>query len=434
MLLRSGTEIDLGMLGSARVVRELGQGGQGYVYAVERGEGRLLALKWYKPRCATPEQKSALTRLVELGAPHPRFLWPLSLAHVPGDPGFGYVMPLKEARFVEMSYLISGKRPDGQRLDTSFAVITSICRLLADSFLRLHARGLCYRDISFGNVAFDPANGDVRICDNDNVDIDNDNGRVLGTPFFMAPELVRDTTFRTMPNSDSDRHSLAVLLFYALCMGHPLDGERTDAGLRDGAWLHRHFGTDPLFAFDPEDTSNRPTSQLVKAYWEIYPAFLREAFTRAFTEGLHDPTSRVTESEWIKHLGRLRDAMVQCEYCQATNFVDEEKSTQQCARCHRQMSQPLLLHLGRRRLVVSSFTRIRPTDAPSSEDEVQDFARVRRHPSDARRWGLENLTGRAWVGTLPDGRRFDIGTDQTVDLIPGLRLELPSVVVRVGRR
>ncbi len=433
MLLRRGTQIDLGMLGSASVVRELGQGGQGYVYAVERGDGRMLALKWYKPHCATAEQKSALTWLVELGVPHPRFLWPLSLGYVQGAPGFGYVMPLKEERFVEMGYLISGKGPDGQPLDTSFAVIISLCRLLADSFLRLHSRGLCYRDISFGNVAFDPANGDVRICDNDNVDIDNGSGRVLGTPFFMAPELVRDTTFRTLPNSDTDRHSLAVLLFYALCMGHPLEGERTETGLRDGAWLNRHFGSDPLFTFHSEDSSNRPSSPLVQAYWDMYPAFLHEAFTRAFTDGLQDPASRVTESEWIKLLGRLRDVLVQCNHCQATNFMDEEQPGQQCARCHVGLDRPLVLHLGRRRLVVSRFTKIRSSDVPSSEDEAHDYARVKRHPSDAHRWGLENLTGSAWTGTLPDGSRFDIDAHETVELIPGLRLELPSVVVRVGR-
>jgi DNA-binding helix-hairpin-helix protein with protein kinase domain len=433
MLLRAGTGVDLGMLGPARVLRELGQGGQGYVYAVERRDGRLQALKWYKPYCATPEQKATLTRLVELGAPHPRFLWPLSLCHVRDEAGFGYVMPLKEPRFVEMGYLLSGRLPNGQPLETSFAVVISLCRLLADSFLRLHSRGLCYRDISFGNVAFDPANGDVRICDNDNVDFDNGSGRVLGTPFFMAPELVRDTTYGTLPNSDTDRHSLAVLLFYALCMGHPLEGSRTETGLRHGTWLSQHFGNDPLFAFHPDDESNRPTSKLVQRYWDVYPRFLHATFTRAFTDGLVDPASRVTESEWIKVLGRLRDAMVQCEHCQATNFVDEEQPGQRCASCQHRMARPLVLQIGRRRLVVSSFTRIRATDAPSSEDEGQDLARVRRHPSDSSRWGLENLTDHAWIGTLLDGTRFDVKTEETVELTPGLRLELPSVVVTVGR-
>jgi DNA-binding helix-hairpin-helix protein with protein kinase domain len=433
MLLRNGSRIDLGTLGQATVVRELGQGGQGYVYAVERDGGRMLAFKWYKPHCATTEQKDVLTRLVGLGAPHPRFLWPLSIGYARGASGFGYAMPLKHERFVEMGYLISGKAPDGSPLDTSFAVVISMCRLLADTFLRLHSRGLCYRDISFGNVAFDPSNGDVRICDNDNVDFDNGTGRVLGTPFFMAPELVRDATFQTLPNSDTDRHSLAVLLFYALCMGHPLEGQRTELGLRDGAWLTRHFGTDPLFTFDPSDASNRPASNLVEAYWKVYPRFLHEAFIRAFGIGLMDPASRVTESEWIKVLGRLRDVLVQCAHCGATNFMDEEDPAQQCARCHRPLERPLILHIGRRRIVVSPFAKIRSSDAPASEDDTLDYARVRRHPFDPSRWGLENLSGAAWVGTLPDGSRIDIAANETVDLIPGLRLEIQSIVVDVRR-
>jgi len=54
--------------------------------------------------------------------------------------------------------------------------------------LRLHSQGLCYRDISFANVFFDPTIGDVRICDNDNVDVSGtESGGVLGTPRLHGP-------------------------------------------------------------------------------------------------------------------------------------------------------------------------------------------------------------------------------------------------------
>ena len=112
------------------------------------------------------------------------------------------------SRFLELSYLLSNEDRDGDPLDVSFASMIELCRQLSFSFLRLHARGLCYRDISFGNVFFDPENGDVLICDNDNVGIDNGTGRVLGTPLFMAPEVVSDTTFQH-PAQHRHRPSLA---------------------------------------------------------------------------------------------------------------------------------------------------------------------------------------------------------------------------------
>ncbi len=70
--------------------------------------------------------------------------------------------------------------------------------------------GAKYQDISFGNLFFNPDNGDVLICDNDNVSFDNSKpGGVLGTPGFMAPEIVRG---EKRPSKDTDRYSLSVLV------------------------------------------------------------------------------------------------------------------------------------------------------------------------------------------------------------------------------
>jgi len=42
------------------------------------------------------------------------------------------------------------------RLEISFPALLRACLRLSDAFLSLHARGLCYRDISSGNVFVDP--------------------------------------------------------------------------------------------------------------------------------------------------------------------------------------------------------------------------------------------------------------------------------------
>jgi eukaryotic-like serine/threonine-protein kinase len=295
----------------------------------------------------------------------------------------------------------------------------------------LHARGLCYRDISFGNVFFDPRTGDVLICDNDNVGVDNGEGRVLGTPFFMAPEVVRDTTYNTLPTTDTDRHSLAVLLFYTLFMGHPLEGRLTQDGLRDITWLLRHFGTDPVFCMHPTRDDNRPPD-IVRQYWMIYPAFIRDLFTQAFTDGLTEPTGRVTEGQWIKAMARLRDALYSCPTCGRTGFWDCDEPDLPCRSCGKPLTPPLVLHLGRRRLPVSVATEIR-TDHLTRTDDPVVVGGVLPHPRERGRFGLYNGDRELWQAIYRDGVRRPVPPGETVELVHGLRLELRSTVLTVRR-
>jgi hypothetical protein len=41
------------------------------------------------------------------------------------------------------------------QVEPSVRALATVALNLAQGFLQLHARGLCYRDISFGNVFFD---------------------------------------------------------------------------------------------------------------------------------------------------------------------------------------------------------------------------------------------------------------------------------------
>nr|WP_278259792.1 FHA domain-containing protein [Nocardioides convexus] len=287
----------------------------------------------------------------------------------------------------------------------------------------MHARGLCYRDISFGNVFFDPGNGNVLICDNDNVGIDNGTGRVLGTPYFMAPEVVRDTTYRTLPNTDTDRHSLAVLLFYALFLGHPLEGARTDSGMRDAQWLMTHFGTDPLFCMHPTRSDNRP-AQIVQQYWKIYPQFVRDLFVQAFVEGLDQPGARVTEGQWIKALDRLRDGMLACPACGTTNFWAPGAESVTCWQDGTEFRPPYLLDLGRRTIAVGPQSTIRSDHLTSGIDQPTVLARVRQHPEAKDRWGLHNASDFSWPVAYPGGQSFLLQPDRTIE--PGRGCEDPD--------
>lgn len=436
-MLADGVQVDLGRLGRARVVRLLGQGGQGFVYEVlpersgdaepVREVPEALALKWYHPHSATREQYRDIRSLVEVGPPHPRFLWPLTIARVPGVDGFGYVMPLRAPRYLEFAHLLSNTRPDGSPLEVTFATTIVICRQLALAFLKLHAFGLCYRDISFGNVFFDPATGDTLICDNDNVGVDNGAGRVLGTPFFMAPEVVADGTFSTLPSTDTDRHSLAVLIFYTLCMGHPLEGRRTDAGIRDHGWLTRHFGTDPVFCMDPDRDDNRP-ADLVRTYWELYPSFLRRLFVQAFVAGVRTPSARVTEGEWMRAMDQLRDTLTACTTCGTTCFWDVEEPDRPCRRCGTPVRPRMRLAVGRTRtLALSPLATLRSDHVGGAGVAHEDNAVVGTvvvHPEDPTRWGLRNASATPWTAVYAGDVERPVEPGGTVELQAGLRLRV----------
>jgi serine/threonine protein kinase len=408
----------------ARVVSLIGEGGQGTVYEAETdgagGDAERLALKWYLPHSATDAQRLAISMLVEQGPPSDRFLWPLELAGLDGDPAFGYVMPLRPANYAGMVDLLSG------RVDVQLATVCTVGYELADSFLQLHNRGLCYRDVSYGNVFLDPKQGRVLICDNDNVGIDGQSAsNVLGTRRFMAPEIVRG---EAVPSTRTDLFSLSVLLFYLLMVGHPLLGRRElDHPSLDGDAERLLFGVDPVFVFDPVDSSNAPVPGVhdaVIANWNYYPRFIRELFTKAFTTGLDDPQhGRVRESVWRLGLARLRDLIMECSSCGRTNIYDEDEPDRRCWSCENVMARPLRLRVGRVTVVLRERSTIYRHHLRFDYDFTTSIAGVAQHPQRPELWGLQNLTEHSWDVRMPDGSQITVEPNRSVSLVPGIVID-----------
>lgn len=410
---------------SCEVLKFLGGGGQGEVYAAVAG-GKQVALKWYYPASATTAQRRALETLAARGAPSANFLWPVELASAPGVADFGYIMSLREPRYKSIVDMMK------RRIEPSFRSLATVGLELSHSFLQLHARGLCYRDISFGNAFFDPATGEVLICDNDNVAVDSHaQGGVYGTPRFMAPEIVRG---EAAPSSQTDLFSLSVLLFYMFMMHHPLEGKRELAiKCLDLPAMRKLYGTEPLFIFDPADDSNAPDPALQKnalVFWTIYPKFLRELFTRAFTEGIRDPLhGRVRESNWRAVMVRLRDSIIYCGHCKAENFYDADTLTStggasSCWSCRRQLHPPPRLRIARSEVMLNHNAHLFPhhVDDERKYDFTEPLATVTRHPTEPNVWGLKNLSRHNWSATNRRGEVRDVGPGRSVALALGTRI------------
>lgn len=404
------------------VEKFLGGGGQGEVYQALL-DRKPVAVKWYYPASATAEQQKALETLVRMGAPSDRFLWPTELVSATSTAGFGYVMPLRERRFRSIVDLMK------RRIEPSFRALATAGLELSHSYLQLHAKGLCYRDISFGNAFFDPDTGEILICDNDNVAVDNQSrSAVYGTPRFMAPEIVRG---EAVPSTQTDLFSLAVLLFYMFVMHHPLEGKKELAiKCLDLPAMKKLYGTEPLFIFDPADDSNAPDPQYQRnalAFWNVYPGFLRDVFTKAFTDGIADPQhGRVRESNWRAVMVRLRDSIVYCTHCNAENFHDESDAPadDRCWSCRRELRLPPRVRIGRNFVMLNhdTFLFAHHIDEEKKYDFTNPVAAVTKHPSDPSIWGLKNLSIQTWSATNQRGEVKDVSPGRSVTLALGMRI------------
>jgi serine/threonine protein kinase len=408
---------------SCRILELLGEGGQGEVYRVQFGS-QTLALKWYFRHQATEAQRRGLARLIGGGAPNIRFLWPMALVTMAErNKGLGYLMPLRGIEFVAIPSLLRGK------VSPSFKTLCTAGMQLSDSFFQLHSKGLCYRDISFGNVFLDPRTGNILICDNDNVAPKDTPAAIMGTPRFMAPEVVRG---EVSLSRETDLFSLSVLLFYFFMFHHPFEGVKdSQVHCLDGLATDELYGRNPIFIFDPNDTSNAPDPRYHKRvldYWPIYPKFIRDQFTRAFTEGIRNPDRRVGESEWRRDLARLQDSIVYCN-CQAENFYDASTSEKpRCWACRTALPIPFKIQIENRLVTLNHDRQLFPHHLDgTSYDFSSPIAVVTEHPTTKGMWGLKNLTSAKWVIGLADGSMRDLEPGRSVGLKAGTKIHFGKV-------
>jgi DNA-binding helix-hairpin-helix protein with protein kinase domain len=426
-LLKPGQMLIARNMQSAVMVEDtLGEGAQAEVYRARIGDAHY-ALKWYRPEYLSGDQRlwERLKVAINNGTPAEQFLWPFDLVSYPRSPAYGgYLMPIKTPDFVSMVDLMR------RQSEPSFRALSMVGFRLADSFLKLHASGLCYRDINFGNVFFNPDTGDIRIADTDNVDVNLKPGSIKGTLGFMAPEVANNLV---EPNAASDRFSLAVLLFFIFVIGHPLKGKREltlpyDASDPDQS--HRLCALDPVFIFDPDNDSNRPQPGVHDnplSFWPIYPGSLRSLFIRAFTTGLRDPDARIMENEWRKEMCALRDAIFPCPQCGAENFFDLEvlrqrKALDPCWGCRSVLSNPPRMRMsaayGAQLIMLSPGVQL---FAHHLEGDMYNFgkplAEVIAQPP-----GLKNLSPEAWTSRTQNGRVIEVKPNEVLPLSVDCRI------------
>ena len=404
-----------------KVISLLGAGGQGEVYDVECN-GKHYALKWYFKHMATKEQKGILDNLITKGSPDVSFLWPQDLIFKSYGEPFGYIMPLRPKNYKSIVDMMK------RRAEPSFYALCHAAYNLTNGYQKLHSMGYSYRDISFGNLFFNPDNGDVLICDNDNVSANGiDNSSVYGTPRFMAPEIV---TGKAKPSRNTDLYSLAVLLFYMFMMGHPLEGKlEADIKCMDIHAMNKLYGTNPVFVYDPTNKINRPVrgyQDNVLIYWDLYPQSLCDLFTESFTIGLTSPNKRVTEKKWLETFANLMSGIALCPKCGVEVFFDENKATTQvahtCWNCSNTVQMPLSIVIGKSRVLLQKGAKLYSHHINANYDMSTVVASVVQNPSNPSLWGIKNESQDNWTYIKPDGIQIPVSVGRSATIAKGIKI------------
>ena len=332
----------------------LGEGGQGEVYLVNY-EGNDYALKIYFDKPSNDFLYN-LKNNISRGSPSESFLWPEVFININNE-HYGYLMKLRSKNFNSfVSYLTGCKG-----FKDHYTMI-SWCIELCLAFKKLHEKGFSYQDLNDGSFFFDETTGKLLVCDNDNVTADKKNLGILGKMRYMAPEIVRrdldDDGIQQMPDTHSDRFSLAVILFMTLCLGNPFEGERLKKyDIVDEVSELEMYGTDPLFIYHKTDKSNRPIrgyhTSLINR-WPKLPIYIKEAFHRTFVDGLKDrENERTTELEWIKVLTKYRDELITCSCGRQYICGFEEKELKDnCPYCNTVTKRYCILQVGKSKIAL----------------------------------------------------------------------------------
>lgn len=425
--LGAGTQLATMFGGVVTVKRFLGGGGQGDVYVVDYN-GVDKALKWYRQGAFINPTlfMENLRSNVMNGAPTDEFLWPIDMV-LPYGGTFGYVMDLAPQGFYEATeFFINNVH------FASFKVAVDACLRIVSAFLVLHNRGYCYQDVSGGNFFINPTTGEVLICDNDNVVPNRHQTGILGTPRYMAPEIVRG---ETTPNVHSDLYSIAVVIFMLLCVAHPLEGRSSLVTVLTDELQLKLYGTQPVFMMDPTIDTNRPNSKVhhnFLAIWTCLPEHMRQLMVRAFSQdALQHPSHRPTEADWVRALARFRSEIISCG-C-GNEIFTQFGAARFCERCGKRISIPTYLQMSGYALPCSSGTRIYKcqTCVCDFSEVIDPVATIICSPSDPTALAVKNISGEAWDVFTSTGQRRKVAGGSGFPVVAGITFRLNNENVRI---
>jgi hypothetical protein len=237
---------------------------------------------------------------------------------------------------------------------------------------------------------------------------------------------------KSLPDVNTDKFSLAVVLFLLLFNNHPLEGKKAYPPCMTEEIEKRIYGSEPVFIFDVDDSSNRPVQGINNNAinrWPLFPAYMREKFWEAFgRQALTEPDRRVIEKEWLKIFDRLRSEIYKCE-CGEVYFAAPDGSTP-CPTCCKKAPFDMRIEIGKLQFAVHRRTRLFACHTDSDSD---DFLTISAEVAAGESGGFElkNCSKKLWLVIDRDGKQKSKSSGKTIPLEKGMSIVFGNVTANV---
>lgn len=430
---QGGTEIQVRRGGSVCIGEPLTGGGNRWIFPTEY-DHQTYMLIWYN-RFAFGKNSEKVYKDIQTkityGAPHSEFFWPVDITEWING-GFGVMVPEFPREYVGLDDIVSNGKM--YRFFKSFKAVIDIMLRIVLAFSHLHDCGYCCQGMNLNSIFVNPHTGRILIADYKNFLREGLPLNELGELGYTAPEIV---TGKADPSGQTDRFSMAVILFILLTATHPFKGKRyMKSGL---TWDDKHtlFGSDPLFIMDPDNDDNGPDSVAhasVLQIWPCLPDYIKQIFLRVFSqEALQNPMTRPTELDWMRALTRFRSDIVQCPACGNEVFTQDGRSCR-CDACRKMVNIPFRLELEDYSIPAVRNSRIYRCQLGicNESEALSPVAQVVEKVDQPGIYGLRNRSGHRWDAVTSKGATCKVGANEVMPIKAGIQLKMldETVVIR----
>ncbi|MGM9531769.1 hypothetical protein [Intestinibacter sp.] len=182
-----------------------------------------------------------------------------------------------------------------------------VCIQLCNLFASVHSLDSCFNGITAKDIIVTQKR-ECKIINDQKIVSPNDDTYEVNYEKTCAPEVLRK---EARPNTNTDKHSMAFLLFGLLFKSDPFEGSKS---LNIPCYTKEDelkYYENPVFVYSYNDKSNLPVygihSVLIKYWNRFYSEEIKMLFKQNFVAGIEDPEARAEDKTFIEVLTRFKN-------------------------------------------------------------------------------------------------------------------------------